>query len=228
MILAAGRGERLRPLTDSCPKPLIKIAGIPLIEHHIQKLAKAGIKDIVINLAWLGEQIKAYLGNGEKWQVNISYSEETEGALETAGGIIKALPLLGCEPFLVVNGDIYCDYDFCSMPDLASQVDAHLWLIKNPEHNLDGDFSVQKGMLANKTADTTNFTFSGMAIYRPEFFSQQVNIEQKLPLAPMLRAGAENKKISATVSECFWVDVGTQERLTKLNQTLEQANNKLG
>ena len=225
MILAAGRGERLRPLTDTCPKPLIKVAGIPLIEHHIRQLASAGIKEIIINLAWLGEQIKAYLGNGEKWQVNIFYSEETEGALETAGGIIKALPLLGKEPFLVVNGDIYCDYEFTAMPELLSEVDAHLWLVSNPEHNPEGDFSLLDGMLVNKTGDTTNYTFSGMAIYRPEFFSQQLNITEKYPLAPLLKTGAENKKISATVSDCFWVDVGTKERLAKLNQMLEQANN---
>ena len=140
MILAAGRGERLRPLTDTTPKPLIKVAGKLLIEYHIYNLAKAGITEIIINTAWLADKIHDELGDGSKYNVSIQYSDEGE-ALETAGGIIKALPLLGNEPFLVVNGDIWCDYDFTKLPELEESKQAHLILIDNPEHNLKGDFA---------------------------------------------------------------------------------------
>ena len=222
MILAAGRGERMRPLTDTCPKPLIKVGGLPLIEHHIRKLAQVGITEIVINLAWLGEQIKAYLGNGDKWRVKIKYSDEADEALETAGGIINALPLLGEQPFLVINGDVYCDYNFKNMPTLSPDIDAHLWLVDNPDHNPDGDFTICQNLLSNKLEAETCYTFSGIAIYRPTFFSEHTAVKHKLPLAPMLRQGADNKKISASKISSDWVDVGTIERLTKLNQTLAQ------
>jgi len=154
MILAAGRGERMRPLTDHSPKPMLKVAGKPLIEHHIIKLAKAGIVDIVINHAWLGEQIEDYLKDGSEWGVSILYSRETQGALETAGGIINALPLLVEKnepnaPFLVVNGDIYTDFTYTKLPMLSDDCLANIWLTNNPEHNVKGDFLIAKSSLEN-------------------------------------------------------------------------------
>lgn len=229
MILAAGRGERMRPLTDTCPKPLLKVNGIPLIEYHIRNLAAAGIKDIVINIAWLGEKLLDYLGKGEKFAVNIRYSEEPV-ALETAGGIIKALPLLAeqdDEVFIVVNGDIYCDYDFSQLPALLPKYNAHLLLIENPEHNLKGDFKIDSGNLVNlnSLAEKT-YTYSGIALYRKSFFKQysltlneDASTSQNIqPLAPMLRAGADARTISASLMDSSWTDVGTPERLAKLNR----------
>jgi MurNAc alpha-1-phosphate uridylyltransferase len=242
MILAAGRGERMRPLTDICPKPMLKVLGIPLIEYHIRHLAEAGFKDIVINHAWLGEQIVDYLGDGSKWRVNITYSHEVERALETAGGIINALPLLvdkdnnKNEPFLIVNGDIFTNFDFTQLPVLASEHSAHLCLIKNPKHNLSGDFQLKSGLLVNihnrdtralsLSAQLETYTYSGIGLYRPSFFCHQHRSVSKemeaatnkvLALAPLIRHEAESSKISAQLLSCQWTDVGTVERLDQLN-----------
>lgn len=245
MILAAGRGERMRPLTDSLPKPMLKVAGIPLIEHHIIKLAKAGITDIVINHAWLGDKIESYLKDGSQWGVSIQYSRETEGGLETAGGIIKALPLLmentdDTAPFLVVNGDVYTDFDFADITPLASGYLANIWLVKNPEHNTKGDFLLEdeKHISTNDTkvskshcqqnvqnltsvstcgAAISSFTFSGIGLYKPEFFIPHKN-ENILPLGPLLRSAADNEQLSGKLLTCKWTDVGTPERLNELNQ----------
>lgn len=229
IILAAGRGERMRPLTDSCPKPLLKVKGIPLIEYHIKNLVSAGIKHIVINHAWLGQKLVDYLGCGEKYSAKISYSEEPV-ALETAGGVIKALPLLAEQDddvFVVINGDIYCDYNFQKLPKLLPHHNAHLMLVTNPEHNPKGDFQLEAGMLRNPhNAKQATYTFSGIALYRKNFFKQYIktlneeNSEQHKvqPLAPMLRAGADARKISASVIVSAWTDVGTPERLAKLNR----------
>lgn len=229
MILAAGRGERMRPLTDNCPKPLLKVNGIPLIEYHIKNLVAAGITNIVINHAWLGQQLVDYLGCGKQFSAQISYSEEPV-ALETAGGIIKALPLLAeqdDEIFLVINGDIYCDFDFNNLPPLSTECSAHLMLVENPEHNPTGDFQIQAGMLANPKSNRQNtYTFSGIALYRKSFFQQDTEeVESEslmqhqtvLPLAPMLRSAAEQQQVSACVIHSAWTDVGTPERLAKLN-----------
>ena len=228
MILAAGRGERMRPLTDNCPKPLLKVKGLPLIEHHIKNLVAAGINDIVINHAWLGQQIVDYLGCGKQFSANISYSEEPV-ALETAGGIIKALPLLAeheNDIFLVINGDIYCDFNLNELPLLPVECSAHLLLVKNPEHNQSGDFQVAAGMLANpKSNNQETYTFSGIALYRKSFFKQYTTTKQGelisqpvvQPLAPMLRAAAEQNKVSASIIASAWTDVGTPERLARLN-----------
>ncbi len=164
MILAAGRGDRLRPLTDEIPKPLLKVASISLIEYHLQNLAGAGYKEVIVNTAWLAEKIHQQLGNGERYGVTIIYSDEGK-ALETAGGIINALPLLGNEPFLVVNGDIWCDFDFSSLPELKPEMQSHLILVNNPEHNPDGDFSLHNGLIKN-TGESMH-TFSGIGLYRP-------------------------------------------------------------
>ena len=228
MILAAGRGERMRPLTDNCPKPLLKVNGIPLIEYHIRRLVKAGIQDIVINHAWLGQQIVDHRGCGKKFSANIRYSEEPV-ALETAGGIIKALPMLAeqdTDVFLVVNGDIYCDVDLLNIPKLGAECNAHLLLVENPEHNLSGDFQLDAGLLVNpKNNQQTTYTFSGIALYRKSFFRQNATEQQAelmqnqsaLPLAPMLRAAADKHTVSANVINNAWTDVGTPERLAKLN-----------
>lgn len=226
MILAAGRGERMRPLTDHCPKPLLKVQGIALIEHHIRNLAAAGIKDIVINHAWLGQQIEQSLGDGRQWRVNICYSAESDGALETAGGIIKALPLLGPSPFLVVNGDIFTAFDFAQLPLLPEHALAHLCLVANPAHNLAGDFSMTDGMLQNLSVQggkvqggEQSYTYSGIAIFSPGFFQQATQQSaQVLRLAPLLRQGASAGKISASIITDDWTDVGTPERLEQLNK----------
>jgi len=228
MILAAGRGERMRPLTDDCPKPLLEVGGMPLIEHHIRKLADIGIKDIVINHAWLGEKIEQYLGDGSRWQVSISYSDEQEQALETAGGIIKALPLLGDEPFLVVNGDIYTDFNFAQLPTLEPGMLAHLYLVENPEHNPKGDFFIDNDLLANtrKFERQQSYTFSGIALYRPEFFHNRGQKPSVLPLAPLLRDFAEQQRISASVLDDPWMDIGTPQRLAQVNLGLLNTNNR--
>lgn len=221
MILAAGRGERLRPLTDTTPKPLLPVGDKCLIEYHLQKLAEAGIKQVVINIAWLGEQIREKLGNGEKYELTISYSDEGEQALETAGGIIKALPLLGDEAFLVVNGDIWCDYDFSQLLSKAIHTQAHLVLVNNPDHNHAGDFALEQGLLKN-TGDTMH-TYSGIGIYTPAFFDGlKAGIQ---PLAPLLREKIENHLVSGELYHGQWTDVGTVERLQILNNTV---NSKYG
>jgi MurNAc alpha-1-phosphate uridylyltransferase len=223
MILAAGRGERMRPLTDKCPKPLLQVKGIPLIEYHIKNLVAAGIKDIVVNHAWLGQKLVDHLGTGEKFSASIRYSEEPV-ALETAGGIIKALPLLADQDddvFVVINGDIFCDYNFQQLPELLSQCNSHIMLVNNPEHNLKGDFQLNQGMLANPdNVQQETYTFSGIALYRKSFFKQAIKSAQCVvkPLAPLLRAAADLREISASLIDSAWTDVGTPERLAKLNR----------
>jgi len=218
IILAAGRGERLRPLTDSVPKPLIKAGEKSLIEYHLENLANAGFKDIVINTAWLAETIHQQLGDGSHYGLNIKYSDEGE-ALETAGGIINALPLLGEEPFLVVNGDIWTDFDFSSLNQkdaLSNGQLAHLILVDNPEHHSQGDFAIENGNLSNKGKD--KFTYSGIAIFSPAFFKQAGKGKQ--PLAPLLRKHADGGLISAQHFNGRWTDVGTLERLQTLDDSL--------
>jgi MurNAc alpha-1-phosphate uridylyltransferase len=230
MILAAGRGERMKPLTDNCPKPMLKVAGIPLIEYHISKLVKAGIKEIVINHAWLGDQIENYLKDGSQWGAVIQYSAELDGALETAGGIIKALPLLSAnennEPFLVINGDVFTDYSFDSLPELANDVFAHLWLVKNPTHNVKGDFIFDDDLIANQSLkqDNPSYTFSGIGLYRASFFDslRYSNHDEVHALGPLLRKKAEQRQISGSLLSSNWTDVGTPERLAELNNKLQK------
>lgn len=227
MILAAGRGERMRPLTDTCPKPLLKVAGMPLIEHHVRRLVAAGIDNIVINTAWLGEQISDYLQDGHRFGAKIEYSNEGANALETAGGIIKALPLLtasSAQPFLVVNGDIYCEFDFSLLPVLSETQLAHIYLVDNPEHNKSGDFFLDEERVVNALPSSVgkfckSLTFSGIGLYRPAFFNID-NTSEVLPLAPLLRKAADRQQLFATALHCRWVDVGTPERLTQLNNEL--------
>ena len=217
MILAAGRGERLRPLTDTTPKPLISLGRETLIERHIRRLHLAGIDKIVINTAWLGEKIEQHLGNGSQYGVQIQYSRETNGCLETAGGIATALPLLGDSPFMVVNGDIFSDIDFSAVKNQAvalahnRSISAHLWLVENPPHHPNGDFSINNNGLLQKDG-TPKYTFSGVAVYRPEFFDG-VLPNVKRALAPLLFEKSQQNQITATLCKEYWLDVGTIERL---------------
>lgn len=220
MILAAGRGERMRPLTDATPKPLLPVGGKPLIAWHIERLAAAGITELVINHAHLGERIEQALEDGARWGVRIAYSAEGE-ALETAGGIAKALPLLGSAPFLVVNGDIFCDYDFRRAAALAADLPeatlAHLVLVANPDHHPSGDFALQGSRVAAEGAP--RFTFSGIGLYRPALFRDIVP-GTKAQLAPLLRRAMAEDRVSGELHPGRWVDVGTPQRLAELDGEL--------
>lgn len=216
MILAAGRGERMRPLTDRTPKPLLPVAGKPLIVWHIERLAKAGIGEIVINHAHLGDQIEALLDDGGAWGVSIRYAEEPPGALETAGGIANALPLLGDDPFLVVNGDIWSDLDFGALPRPAAGDLAHLVLVANPPHHAQGDFALVDGRVL---AAPPALTFAGVGIYRPELFAG-LERGQSAKLAPLLRAAMATDQVSGQRHAGRWMDVGTPGRLLELDQQL--------
>jgi len=224
MILAAGRGERMRPLTDHTPKPLLPAGGKPLIVWHIERLAREGITDLVINHAHLGAQIESALGDGSQFGVNIRYSPEAS-ALETAGGIAYALPLLGDEPFAVINGDIYCDYDFAQLPARAEQMqytgDAiHLVLVDNPSHHPHGDF----GLLDGRVVAQPQWTFSGIGLYQPALFSP-ITRGSKAPLAPLLRAQIALGKVCGEHHRGEWIDVGTPQRLAELDQQLRASQN---
>lgn len=214
MLLAAGRGERLRPLTERMPKPLVEVRGTSLIERHLAALASAGATTVIINLGWLGEQIAERVGSGERYGVQVIYSDERDNILETAGGIRRALPLLGREPFLVVNADIYTDMPLpCSAP-LESEL-AHLVLVPMPAFKSHGDFDIEAGKLTNLAEP--RYTFSGVAMYRPEFFADLE--DGRRPLAPLLKLAAAEARIGASLYEGIWTDVGTPERLAALNET---------
>jgi len=215
MILAAGRGKRMRPLTDTLPKPLLHVKGKALVEWHIERLAQNGFEEIIINIAHLGYKIPEYLGNGSKWGVKIIYSDEQKsGALESAGGIKNALPLLGDAPFLVVNGDIFCDYAFNPDFKLKDEILAHLVLVPNPAHNPKGDFGLENGYVTNQ-ADKM-YTFSGIGYYHPKLF-KDVKL-QKSPLAPILRNFIEKKLVSGETFNKMWHDIGTPQRLNNINE----------
>jgi MurNAc alpha-1-phosphate uridylyltransferase len=215
MILAAGRGERLRPLTDTTPKPLLRVRGQPLIEHHVLALARAGIERIVINLAWLGSQISDYLGDGARYGVTIVYSEERPCALETAGGIFRALPHLEPGPFAVVNGDIYTHFPLDTLR-LPQACDAHLVLVPNPPQHPAGDFGVQQGFAVPEAA--SRYTFSGIAMYRSGFFAGCT--DGVFPLKPLLLRSMAAQRCSAELYTGVWEDVGTAQRLQALNARL--------
>lgn len=218
MILAAGLGTRMKPLTNDMPKPMLEVGNKPLIVWHIETLKKAGITDIVINLAWKGARIRDYLGNGQHLNVNIAYSdEEQEGPLETAGGIYKALPLLGDKPFIVVNGDIWCQYP-CHPLELAQSDLAHLILVNNPEHHPEGDFHLKNKRVSD--TGTPQYTFSGIGYYQPALF--QSLPEKKYRLAPLLRQAMKSNRVSGEYYSGNWQDIGTPERLKILNHELSQ------
>lgn len=218
MILAAGRGERLRPLTDHTPKPLLKAGHQSLIEHLIEKLVAAGFNEIIINHAHLGEQFPAQLGDGSRFGAQLLFSAESNGGLETAGGIIHALPLLGAEPFLVVNGDIWTDYDFSKLTGVISDdVLCHLILVDNPDHHPNGDFALSaEGALLSD--GETKFTFSGIGVYHPQLFAGLK--DEKRPLKPLLMKAIAQQLARGELYQGLWSDIGTVERLAALNQQL--------
>ena len=219
MILAAGRGERMRPLTDHTPKPLLAVGGRPLIEWHLQRLAEAGLREVVINHAHLGEQIERRLGDGARWGLRIRYSREGEGhALETGGGICKALPLLGEDPFLVINGDVWCDLDPAALALPAGDL-AHLVLVDNPPHHPHGDFVLRDGRVVE--GEGPRLTFAGIGVYDPALFSGCR--AEPFPLAPLLRRALAAGRVSGRHYRGAWVDVGTPERLADLDARLRRA-----
>ena len=221
MILAAGRGERMRPLTDTTPKPLLMAGGKPLIVWHLERLAACGFRDVVINHAHLGDRIEAALGDGRAFGLSIRYSPEPPGALETAGGIAHALPLLGSEPFLVVNGDVWCDWDFRRAHALSHQ-HAHLVFVDNPPQHAGGDFCLD-GETVRYAADRIGptYTYAGTGVFAPEFFTD-VPDGAVMKLRPLLDAAIARRELSGEHHAGRWVDVGTPERLAQLDQELRQ------
>lgn len=214
MVLAAGRGERMRPLTDAVPKPLLRVGGKRLIEYHLERLAAAGFREVVINTAWLGDQIEQSLGSGQQFGLAITYSRERPEALETGGGIFRALPLLGSAPFLLVNGDVWTDVDFGALrrPPPGDSL-AHLVLVSNPPQHPRGDFLIEGGLLSENAG--TRHTYSGVGIYRPELFAACT--PGKFPLLPLLRRAIEARRLSGEVHAGRWYDIGTAERLAVLD-----------
>ena len=212
MLLAAGRGERLRPLTDTLPKALVEVRGTSLIERHLERLRAAGIRTVVVNLGWLGEQVAARLGSGRQYGLDVLYSPEGDDILETGGGIRRALPLLGEEPFVVINADIYTDIAVPAT-EPAPDVMGHLVLVPRPAYREIGDFDLIDGYVRN--AARPGLTFSGVAVYRPAFFAPRP--VARFPLAPMLRAAADAGQLTGELYEGTWEDVGTPERLAALN-----------
>jgi MurNAc alpha-1-phosphate uridylyltransferase len=217
MILAAGKGERMRPLTLTTPKPLVRAGGIPLIEYHLKALAVAGFTEVVINHAWLGQLIENYLGDGSQYGVRIQYSPEGE-PLETGGGIFRALPLLGDEAFMVVNGDIWTDYDFSALHQPITGL-AHLVLADNPAHHPTGDFSLIDGQVRDGQPDAATLTYSGIAVLHPQLFDGCSAGAFKL--APLLRKAMADGQVTGEHLNGHWVDVGTHERLAEVETLLE-------
>ncbi|UHD18119.1 N-acetylmuramate alpha-1-phosphate uridylyltransferase MurU [Thiocapsa bogorovii] len=226
MILAAGRGNRMRPLTDQVPKPLLEAGGRPLIQYHLERLAAAGIREIVINHAHLGEQIEAALGDGSRFGVHIRYSPE-QTALETGGGIFKALPLLGSDPFLVINGDIWSDIDFTGL-NIAGTDLAHLVLVDNPPHHPGGDFILRNDRVraegdqaeGGRIEGDRRLTFSGVGVYSPGLFAGCR--PGAFALAPLLRDAMEQDRVGGEHHRGYWLDIGTPERLAELDRLLRE------
>jgi MurNAc alpha-1-phosphate uridylyltransferase len=215
MILAAGRGERMRPLTDAHPKPLIRVRGKALLDYHLENLAAGGIKEVVINTAWLGEQIPSHAGDGSRWGLNIRYSHEGWPALETGGGIFKALPLLGAEPFLIVNGDVFTEWKLTAakLPDVwTTDSLAHLILVPNPAQHPHGDFGLSGSTVLASAAH--QFTYSGIAFLNPAIFAGSTGGAFKL--APLLYEATDKARVSGELFQGTWSDVGTPERLAAL------------
>lgn len=213
MLLAAGRGERLRPVTDDTPKALVEVCGKSLLERHLMRLQEAGIATVVINLGWLGSHIVDRIGSGDRYGLRVIYSPEGDHILETGGGIHRALPMLGDAPFLVVNADIYTDMPFPPASPGAADV-GHLVLVPTPPHKPRGDFDLEGDRVV--TSESPRLTFSGVAVYRPEFFAECE--PGRFPLAPMLRCAADAGHLAGSVYDGVWEDVGTRERLESLNR----------
>ena len=212
MILAAGYGKRMLPLTEKLPKPLLNVRGRALIEHHLHNLARAGFQDVVINLGHLGHMIETAIGNGSGYGLRIQYSPEGPDPLETGGGMTKALPLLGYSPFIIVNADIYCDYDFSIIPPLDDQLDAHLVLVGTPSYKANGDFSLCDGSVVDNAEPA--LTYSGIALYHPRILDG-AKVE-RFSIIPRLRQAITNGRVSGSYHTGMWSDVGTPERLLEL------------
>jgi N-acetyl-alpha-D-muramate 1-phosphate uridylyltransferase len=223
MVLAAGRGERMRPLTDREPKPLLQVGGRRLIEYHLQRLAGAGFREVVINTAWLGDLIEATLGDGARYGLAITYSHERPEALETGGGIHHALPLLGSAPFLLVNGDVWTDIDFGALR-LPGEALAHLVLVPNPPQHARGDFRLEQGLVAE--GEGVRHTYSGIGVFRPELFAGCA--PGKFPLLPLLKRAIAQRRLSGELHAGRWYDIGTVERLMALDAELGRAGISVG
>jgi len=213
MILAAGRGERLRPVTDSMPKPLVEVRGVTLLARQLRRLADAGVTTVVINLGWLGEQIVESIGSGEEFGLQVCYSPEYDQILETGGGICRALPMLGSAPFWVLNGDIFSDFLLPKLKKLADDCLGHLVLVPTPADKKAGDFELQDGKIRN--SDSPDYTFSGIACYRPEFFEGQA--VERFSIVPLMRRAADLGQLSGVVHLGEWADIGTPEKLDAIN-----------
>src|SRR6185437_1995504 len=213
MLLAAGRGERLRPITDILPKPLVEVAGKPLIVYHLEALARAEVRDVVINLSWLGEKIRATLGDGARHGVRITYSEEGPVPLETGGGIHRALPYLGPGPFLVVNSDVWTDVDFSRILNLQEGADARLLLAPNPPQHPRGDFGLEGDFVVERESD--RFTYTGIGVYRPEFFAGCA--PGRFPLLPLLKRAIAARRLCGEAYRGEWLDIGSPDRLAWLD-----------
>lgn len=215
MILAAGLGTRMRPLTDHCPKPLLPVGGNPLIAHHLARLAEAGIREVVINISYRAEQIIDALGDGSAYGLSIAWSRETQ-PLETGGGIRQALPLLGEAPFLLINGDVWCDAELCGLPHLGNDL-AHLWLVDNPDHHPQGDFHLDTAGRVHASGEP-RLTFAGISLLDPALVADHT--PGAFALAPLLRQAMAEGRVGGHLHRGHWVDVGTPERLAGLDAWL--------
>jgi MurNAc alpha-1-phosphate uridylyltransferase len=215
MILAAGRGERLRPVTDETPKALVEVGGRTLLDRHLEHVASAGIREVVINLGWLGHAIEDYVGTGRRWGIDVAYSREGDNVLETGGGIYKALPLLGAKPFLVINADIYTEMPVPEVR-LGDNLLAHLVVVPTPVYSEHGDFNLENGLI--RRAERPTYTFAGVAVYHPGFFAgRQIG---RFSVVPLLHSAADAGRLAGSVYRGPWADIGTPERLAALRDTL--------
>ena len=221
IVLCAGRGERMRPLTDTTPKPLLLAGGKPLIAYHLEALRRAGVRDVIINLSWLGARIHEALGSGDAYGVRIQYSEEGPVPLETGGGIFRALPLLGMDPFLVVNGDNFWDFDLSTL-QLGPRAQARIVLVANPPHNPRGDFGLEADRVVLEAA--VRFTYAGIGMYRPGFFAGCS--DGRFPLLPLLKRAIDTESLSGQLHRGEWLDIGTPERLAQLDERLRSRSAK--
>ena len=222
MILAAGRGERLRPLTDTTPKPLLPVGGRPLIDYHLENLANAGFREIVINLAHQGEKIRETLGSGSNWGLNITYSPEPPNALDTGGGIHNALSLLGEAPFAIINGDVFSEYPLARLRAIKCD-HAHLVMVPNPAHNPNGDFAISGGYVTNDVEP--RYTFAGISVYHPRFFDSESG--GRFSVVPMLLKAMSLQNVTGEMYKGVWHDIGTLERLETLQVHLKQKLNEV-
>ncbi len=235
LIFAAGRGERLKPLTDHTPKPLVKVHDKPLIQHHIESLQKAGITDLVINVSWLKEQIISFITElctqSQFSDITVQFSIEADYPLETGGGMLKALPLLGNNPFLVVNADVFTDFNFNKLTALSNNQLVNLVLVENPEHNNNGDFALVNDYLALKTDQHSSYTYAGIGLYHPDLLATPINTDQfpeVFSIVPHIKAALAHQQAGAQLHIGKWHDVGTPERLKALSDVLSDAFNHQG